>query len=51
MFSKGGLPAIRHQVEQGQLSQEDFNKYMLDIMKYEALIPDSLLKSPVYKGL
>lgn len=51
MYSKNGLPAIQNKIKNGEWSQTDFDKYMLDIMKFDALLPDSLLKSPVYKGL
>ena len=46
LFATKGIDAVRE-----KLSESEFADYFLDIMKYDALISDSVIKTPAYKGL
>lgn len=54
LFSRGGFGAIRNAVDektgQPKYTQEDIDKNFVDIMKYDALVTDSVIKTPFVKG-
>lgn len=54
LYSAGGFDAIRNAVNEttGEplYTQEDINKNFVDIMKFDALVTDSVIKTPFAKG-
>jgi len=45
LYNTKGIQAVRD-----KLTEEEFSKQMLDIMEYDALITDSVIKSPLFQN-